>query len=238
MRHFLKLTAASLIAGLAFHGTAHAQKTFSAASHEYASEAQSLQAANDHKKAIKRLKKGLKLDGLTPFEASTMNQMLGTSYYTRGENKKAIEAFQNAINAGGLSRTDQTNLKVNVAQLNIVEENYALGAQQLEAYFQEGGLQKAKLVKMVMQAHIRGKNKDAAVPWAEVMLRQGQIQTRKDHELAIYLFDSPEKRASQMRVANQFYAKWPQDPKVLTQIARLNVKAKIDGVAPVVVAGQ
>ena len=80
MLTFLKITSASLILGLALHGTALAQ-TFGPESIEYATEAQTLQKQNDHKKAIKRLKKGLKLDGLSAFETSTMYQMMGNSYY-------------------------------------------------------------------------------------------------------------------------------------------------------------
>ena len=81
------------------------------------------------------------------------------------------------------------------------------------------------------------KNRAAAVPWAEAMLRQNIIETRREHEVAVYLFDSPEKRASQMQVARQLLAKWGTDPAVQTQIAGLNVKAKIDGVATLPVPG-
>ncbi len=236
MQRFLKLTAIGLILGSAFQTQALAQ-TFGPDSHEYATEAQTLQKQNDHKKAVKRLKKGLKLDGLSAFETSTMYQMMGNSYYAQKKYDDALEAFQNAINGGGLSETDKRNLRVNVAQLNIAEKNYALGAQQLETYFREGGLQKPKLVKMVMQAHMRAKNRPAAVPWAEAMLRQNLLQTKRDHDVALYLFDSPEKRSSQMQVARQLLAKWPTDPDVKAQIARLNVKAKIDGVATIAVPG-
>ena len=41
-----------------------------------------------------------------------------------------------------------------------------------------------------------------------------------------------------MQVARQLLAEWGGDPAVLAQIERLNVKAKIDGVPTVVVAGQ
>ena len=236
MLTFLKITSASLILGLALHGTALAQ-TFGPESIEYATEAQTLQKQNDHKKAIKRLKKGLKLDGLSAFETSTMYQMMGNSYYAQKKYDDAIEAFGSAIQAGGLSPADKNGLQENIAQLNIAEKNYALGAQQLETYFQEGGLQKPKLVKQIVQAHFRAKNREAAVPWAEVMLRQGLIETRREHDVAVYLFDSPEKRASQMQVARQLLAKWGGDPAVLAQIERLNVKAKIDGVATLPVPG-
>ena len=160
------------------------------------------------------------------------------SYYARGKNEDAIEAFQNAIQAGGLTRQDATDLQANIAQLNIAEKNYALGAQQLEAYFNAGGVQKSKLVKMTVQAHLQAKNREAAVPWAEVMMRQGLIQSRKDHELAIYLFDSPEKRFNQMQIANGLYRQYPNDPDVIARIKRLNVKAQRDGVPVIAIAGQ
>lgn len=236
MQRFFKTMGVSLVLGVALCGAAHAQ-TFSAASVEYAREAQTLQASGEHKKAVKQLKKGLKVEGLSPYETSTMYQMMGASYYKRGKIDDTIEAFQNAIQAGGLSRKNKVDLQANVAQLNIAEKNYALGAQQLETYFREGGVQKSKLVKLLVQAHMRSDNKAAAVPWAEAMLRQGNIKTRKDHELAIYLFDTSEKRSSQMQVARNLYAKWPNDPDVLARIERLNVKAKIDGVPTVAVAG-
>ena len=163
---------------------------------------------------------------------------MGASYYARGKNADTIEAFQNAINAGGLSHKDKTDLQVNIAQLNIAEKNFALGAQQLETYFSEGGVQKPTLVKMIVKAHLQAGNREAAVPWADAMLRQGLVQTRKDHELAIYLFDSPEKRSNQMQVANRLYAQYPTDPDVLERIKRLNVKAQRDGVPTIPIAGQ
>ena len=241
MRTFLKLTSACLILGFSLYGTASAQsagaQTFGAESFPYASEAQSLQRENEHKKAIKQLKKGLKLDDLSPYETSTLYQMMSASYYAQGKNDKTIEAIENAIQAGGLSQKDKADLQANRAQINIVEKNYALGAQQLETYFQQGGLKNAKLVRLLIQGHMRAENRPAAVPWAEVMLQRGFIQTRQDHELAIYLFDSPEKRASQMRVANKMYAQWPTDAAVLTQIKRLNVKAKRDGIPTIPITG-
>ena len=66
---------------------------------------------------------------------------------------------------------------------------------------------------------------------------EGLGRPTKRHETAVYLFDTPEKRASQMQVARQLLAKWGNDPAVLTQIQRLNVKAKLDGVATLPVPG-
>lgn len=242
MRKLLFVTSACLSMGFSLYGTANAQSAgdrfFGTESHAYAAEAQSYQREGEHKKAVKQLKKGLKLDGLSAYETSTLYQMIGASHYARGKNADTIEAFQNAINAGGLSQKDKGELQANIAQLNIAEKNFALGAQQLETYFSEGGVQKPTLVKMIVKAHLQAGNREAAVPWADAMLRQGLVQTRKDHELAIYLFDSPEKRSNQMQVANRLYAQYPTDPDVLARIKRLNVKAQRDGVPTIPIAGQ
>jgi hypothetical protein len=241
MRTLLKHAMLGVAASLMLCGSAFAQTsgapTFGPESYPFASEAQTLQGQNEHKKAIRALKKGLKLDGLSAYEVSTMYQMMGASHYARGKNEDTIEAFQNAINAGGLSQKDTRDLQANLAQLNIAEKNFALGAQQLEAYFNAGGPQRPTLIKTLVKAHLQAKNREAAVPWAEAMERQGLIKTRKDHELVIYLFDSPEKRATQMRVARQLYSQFPTDPAVITQIKRLNVKAKRDGVPVIAIAG-
>lgn len=106
MQRFIKVAAlkyigAGLILGFALQCQALAQssaaQTFGTESIVFATEAQSLQGSSDHKRAIKRLKKGLKLDGLSAFETSTMYQMMGNSYYATKKNDKAIEAFDSAI---------------------------------------------------------------------------------------------------------------------------------------------
>ncbi len=226
----------ALILSLAFSAQAVAQgasdRFFSAESISYATEAKSLQAANEHKDAIKKLKKALKLKNLKAYETSAMRQMLGASYYATGKPEKAIEAFEEAIGAGGLRDAEIKAIQVNIAQLNIAAKNYAVAAQQLETYFREGGPQKASLVKLAMSSHMRAGNRQAAVPWADVMLRNGFAKTRLEHDTLLYLFDSPEKRSDQIQVAERMATLWPEDTELQAKVAGLKRKASYEASGP------
>ena len=236
MRHFLKPISMSLILSLAYFAQATAQDSgnryFGKESITFATEAKAYQAANDHKDAIKKLKKGLKLKGLSAYEISAMEQMLGASYYASGKPDKAIESFEDAIAAGGLRADEVKGVQLNIAQINIAAKNYALGAQQLETYFRTGGPQKASLVKLAMTAHMRAGNRQAAVPWADAMVRNGYAKTRLEHDTLLYLFDSPEKRADQIRVAERMLGMWPGDAGLQTKVAGLKRKADYEASGP------
>ena len=229
MPKFLKIMSASLILSLAVSSQAMAQtgdRYFSADSITYATEAKADQAANAHKDAIKKLKKALKLKTLKAYETSAMQQMLGASYYATGKPEKAIEAFEGAISAGGLRADEVRSIRVNIAQLNIAAKNYGVGAEQLETYFREGGPQKASLVKLVMTSHMRAGNRQAAVPWADVMVRNNYAKTRLEHDTLLYLYDTPEKRADQIRVVTRMIQMWPEDAALQVKSEGLKRKAK------------
>lgn len=236
MRKFLKPISACLLLSFALSTQAMAQdpgdRFFSADSITYATEAKSDQAANEHKDAIKKLKKALKLKNLKAYETSAMRQMLGASYYATGKPEKAIEAFEGAIAAGGLRTDEVRSIRVNIAQLNIAAKNYGLGAQQLETYFREGGAQKASLVKLVMTSHMRAGNRQAAVPWADAMVRNNYAKTRLEHDTLLYLYDTPEKRADQIRVVTRMIQMWPDDAALQVKSEGLKRKAKSEGAVP------
>ena len=236
MRKLLKSVTPCLVLSFALSTQAIAQDTgdrfFSADSITYATEAQSDQAANEHKSAIKKLKKALKLKNLKAYETSALYQMLGASYYATEKPEKAIEAFEDAVAAGGLRADEIRSLQVNIAQLNIAAKNYELGAQQLETYFREGGPQKASLVKLVMTSHMRAGNRQAAVPWADAMVRNNYAKTRLEHDTLLYLYDTPEKRADQIRVVTRMIQMWPDDAALQVKSEGLKRKATSEAAVP------
>jgi len=232
MRNLFKSASACLVLSLAFSAPAMAQdasdRYFSAQSIAYATEAQSDQAANAHKSAIKKLKKALKLKGLKPYETSAMQQMLGASYYATGKEEKAIEAFEDAIAAGGLYDSEVKKAQINIAQLNILAKNYDVAAAQLEQYFRQGGEQNAKLMKLVFTAYMREKNYTGALPWAEKMLDRGFVTTRPEYNNLLFLFNSPEKRTQQIRAANRMLQLWPGDAELQAQVEGLKRRAEYE----------
>lgn len=94
MQKFLKYVSIALMMSLMFFGAGITQdshkRVFSVESGALAVKAKEHQAKNQHKQAAKTLRKALKLDGLTAYETSAMNQMLGGSYFALEKHKKAI----------------------------------------------------------------------------------------------------------------------------------------------------
>ena len=215
-----------------------ANRIFGSKSGPIVAEAQVDQIGRQHKKAIQKLNKALKIKGLKPYEVSTIQRMIGASYYSLQKNKKAIRAFDKAIEAGGLLDHEVKTFQANIAQLNIGEGNYALGAEQLESYFLNGGPQKPNLIKLIIQAYFKTENYEAAIPWGEKMLKDDIVQTRKEYDTLLFLFDSPEKRAEQMLVANKMLKLFPEDKSLLLQVGLLRGKANQEGVDPIFITGQ
>lgn len=224
MRKFMTSISASLIFGLAISGQVLAQdssRMFSAESGALAIAAKADQGANEHKDAIKKLKKALKLKNLKPYEVSTMEQMLAISYYATGKEDKAIESYEDAIAAGGLRADEAKNIQVAMAQLNVAAKKYGKAAQQLEAYFAQGGEQNSKHLKLVLLAYMADKNYQAAVPWAEKMLDRGFVTTRPEYNNFLFLFNSPEKRTQQIRTAERMLQLWPGDAELASKVEAL-----------------
>lgn len=242
MYKIIKILSVILFVSLIISGTSVAEKSndrvFGVESGSIVAKAQIEQIARRHKSAIQKLKKALKVKGLSPYEESTIHRMIGASHYSLGDNKKAISAFGKAIKSGGLLESEVKTFEANIAQLNILEKNYELGAQQLETYFLGGGARKANLIKLITQAYVNAENYDAAIPWAEIMLKNDIVQTRKEYDTLLFLFDSPEKRVDQMLVANKMLDLWKNDNSLLLKVGLLRGKANKEGVDPVVVTGQ
>ena len=133
------------------------------------------QIARRHNSAIKKLNKALKINELNPYEVSTIQRMIGSSYYSLGKNKKAILAFESSIEAGGLLDSEVKSFHANIAQLNIIEKDFELGAQQLETYFQDGGPQKPNLVKLITQAYVNMENYEACLLYTSPSPRDGLL---------------------------------------------------------------
>lgn len=224
MRKFMTSISASLIFGLAISGQSLAQdssRMFSAESGALAIAAKADQGANAHKDAIKKVKKALKLKSLKPYEVSAMEQMLAISYYATGKEEKAIESYEDAIAAGGLRADEVQNIQIAMAQLHITAKNYDVAAQQLENFFAQGGAQNSKNLKLVLLAYMRDKNYDGAAPWAEKMLDRGFVTTRPEYNNFLFLFNSPEKRAVQIRTADRMLQLWPNDAALRTKVDAL-----------------
>jgi len=138
----------------------------------------------------------------------------GTSYYELNNYGAAIQAFENAISAGGLLPNEASSLRVNIAQLLIGNEQFAEGAQMLENYLARGGEEKPKYVEYIMQAWVQSENYSRALPWAEKWFNRASPKERKHFDLLNFLYNSLGMPARQADIVKQMINRWPEEKQL------------------------
>ena len=77
----------------------------------------------------------IKLDGLSPYERSRVEQILATIDHSQDKYASARTHLQAAITAGGLNDEEVSQTKYQIAQLFLAEEKWKEGAAALEDWF-------------------------------------------------------------------------------------------------------
>lgn len=90
---------------------------------------------NEQFDAAKRALADLKLDALSPYERSRVEQILASVEHSQGNYDKARSHFQAAIASGGLNEQELKETRYFIAQLYIAEERWKEGAAALEDWF-------------------------------------------------------------------------------------------------------
>jgi len=90
---------------------------------------------NDQYDAAKKTLAGLKMDTLSPYERSKVEQILASIEHSLGDYNKARAHYQAAITSGGLNEQEINETRYYIAQLFIAEERWKEGAAALEEWF-------------------------------------------------------------------------------------------------------
>jgi tetratricopeptide (TPR) repeat protein len=77
----------------------------------------------------------IKMDGLSPYERSRVEQILASIAHAQERYGEARQHLQAAISAGGLNDVEISNSKYQIAQLFLAEEKWKEGAAALESWF-------------------------------------------------------------------------------------------------------
>jgi len=173
--------------------------------------AQEYMAADNYGAAIGELNKALGIPDINPYERSVINQMLGSSYYESNQYNQAINAFENAISAGGLLPNEASNLRVNIAQLLIASDQFARGAQMLEDWNRNGGQLKPQHVEMLYQAWVQAEQYSRALPWAERWFNAASPKERKHFDVLNFLYNNLGMPGKQSDIVKQMINRWPED---------------------------
>ncbi len=186
-------------------------RQFSAKTGEIVNEALQLLQSENYSAAISPLQRALALPELNAYEKSTIHQMLGSAYYEMNQYNQAIQAFENAISAGGLLPNERTQLRLNIAQLLIANGQPARGAQMLEDYARAGGQLKPKHIEYLWQAWSQAEQYNRALPWAEKWFRNANPKERKHFDLLNFLYNNLNMPGKQADIVKQMINRWPED---------------------------
>lgn len=178
--------------------------------------------------ALAGLSDVLRLDGLTPYERSNIQQMRGSAFYGLDRLGDAIAAFERAIEAGGLNPAESENLISQIAQLKIANGSPAEGAQMLEAWAARGGTVTPRHVEMLVQTWAEAKEYAKALPWAEKWFAAAASKERKHYNMMNFLYNSLAMPEKQTGIVMSMIERWPDDPELWTAWISLLVQSGDD----------
>ena len=200
-------------------------RTFSSAIGEIVLEAQNLQSAEPPQFAasIDVLNRAL---GREPsaYERTIILQMRGRAYYETDRIPNAIQDWEAAIAAGGMTPTEIGNLRINIGQLLIAEGQYARGIQSLEAALNTPGVERTpRLAKMLAQAYGQAERYREGLPHAEFYWNNTPAaeRSRGDYSLMLFYYQQLENIPRQLEIVEAMVSRWPEDKNNWTSYASL-----------------
>ena len=114
---------------------------------------------NDYKTAKETLAK-LKLDKLSPYELSRVQQIMAQISNGEGDMAGTREHLQKAIDAGGLNQQEQQQIRYQIASIYIVEGKYKEGAAALENWFKTEPMPNSAAYYLLAVAYYQQNPKD------------------------------------------------------------------------------
>ncbi len=187
-------------------------RQFSAANGEKVSQANEALNNGSPQQAITILSNLLNGGGvMNPYERSLSYQILGSAYNELEDYNGAQRAFQDAINAGGLLPNEADALRVNVAQLMILNGQFREGAESLERFLANGGQEKPVFTDLLVQAWVEAEDYRRALPWAEKWFNRASPKERRHFDLLNFLYNNLGMTGKQADIVKEMIMKWPQD---------------------------
>jgi len=203
-------------------------RQFSAKAGEIVIEAQNLMTSGDYSSALAKLTEAARLSDISAYERSIISQMQGANYYQLDQFRPAISAFEKALATGGLLPKEMDDMRVQIAQLMIASEQYALGAQRLEDYLNGGGPLKPEYIEMLTQAWVNAKDYSRALPWAEKWFVAATPKERKHFDILNFLYNKLNRPDRQADVVKEMIKRWPAEQELWNAWASLFANAGQD----------
>lgn len=192
-----------------------ADRTFTARVGEIVLEAQEQQGNDQFSASIDTLNRALGIDGINPYERSVCLQLRGRAYYETERTSQAIQDWQGAIATGAMLSEEIVNLRINIGQLLIANEQYNEGIRSLEQAIEMGGEEAVNVgvARMLAQAYGQAERYREGLRWAERFweLRPAAERSRGDYSLMLFYYQQLEDVPNQFRIIEGMVARWPTE---------------------------
>ena len=195
----------------ASHNDTQTPRQFGAKAGAIVNEALLFMDNDKYELALSKLNIAAALPDLSAYERSTIYQMQGAAHYELGRYGAAIDAFEEAIDAGGFSTAESENLDAQIAQVMIANGNYRAGAKRLEAWIKRGGELSASRLDLLVKAWLQAEDFNRVLPWAEKWFAQAKPKERKHFDAMNYIFYRLDMPSRQAEIINQMIERWPDD---------------------------
>jgi tetratricopeptide (TPR) repeat protein len=146
---------------------------------------QELIAADSYAKAETQLTALLKKVSDKPYEKAIVQQTLGYLYSSQENYKQAAVFFQQALDSGALPDKVSHNLKYNLAQLLLADEQYKAGLSMLEAWLKVEASPPNSAYVLLASGYYRVKNYPQVVKHISTAIERDKSTSEAWHQLLL-----------------------------------------------------
>jgi len=150
-------------------------------------------------------------EDLTPYERSVILQQRGRAYFATDDIGAAIRDWLGAINTGALVQDEVNNLRVNIGQLYMAEDNLPEGIRQIELALQNGAEQTTAISQRLATAYAQLENFTGGLGYAERFYREKNPKVSGDYALMQYYYQQLDRPRDELRVVRERVSALPAE---------------------------
>ncbi|MDN5863996.1 MAG: tetratricopeptide repeat protein [Gammaproteobacteria bacterium] len=172
--------------------------------------ARQLMSANKYAEARKELAK-LDIDGLKPFGVSRVELVLANIDNIQQKYSSARRHLQKALASGGLNEKETSSVRMNIAQLYLVEKEWAPAAKALEEWLQHAKHPGSRAYFLLAIAYYRQDKHDKALAPAQKAVRLMETPDASRMRLLLSLYSERKDYEKAVELAKQMVGLWPKN---------------------------
>ncbi len=176
---------------------------------------------NQFETALTKLSQTLAFGEISPYETATIYQIMGSAYYELQRVDEAIAYFKNAVKANGLLPSENQALNLQIARIQIVNEDYREGALGLETWERSGGQLSYENLELLTQAWVNAGEFERALPWAIKWYDGATPKARKHYDLMNLIYYQTGQKDRQIKIVKDMIDQWPEDKALWENLVSL-----------------